>query len=51
MKPKKNPHAQALGRLGGLAKSAKKAKSSRANGIISGYSRKQAKKSDTELAS
>ena len=30
--PNKNPHAQALGKLGGLVKSEKKKESSRANG-------------------
>ena len=33
----KNPHAQALGRLGGRAKSEKKAASSRANGRKGGW--------------
>jgi hypothetical protein len=34
--PKKNPHAKALGRLGGLAKSAKKAAAVRLNGAKGG---------------
>jgi hypothetical protein len=33
-KSKKNPHAVALGRLGGLAKSQKKAEIARKNGIF-----------------
>jgi hypothetical protein len=35
-KPRKNPHAVALGRLGGLAKSAAKAAAVRDNGKLGG---------------
>ena len=37
---KKNPHAVALGRQGGLAKSERKARAARRNAIISVYKRK-----------
>ena len=40
---KKNVHAVALGRKGGSVKSAKKAISSRLNGLISGLKRRQQK--------
>ncbi len=38
--PKKNPHAVALGRQGGLKKSAKKAVSSRRNGLVGAIRKK-----------
>lgn len=38
---KKNPHAVALGRLGGQAKSAKKAKTSAVNGKKGGRPKKE----------
>jgi hypothetical protein len=41
MTRKKNPHAVALGRLGGKAKSAKKAKTSAANGKNGGRPKKE----------
>ena len=47
MSKKKNIHAVALGRLGGSKTSAKKAASSRLNGLISGLKRRQQKKLDT----
>jgi len=37
----KNPHAVALGRLGGKAKSEKKTKAARRNAAVSAYLRKQ----------
>ena len=37
---KKNPHAVALGRQGGLKKSAKKAASSRRNGLVGAIRKK-----------
>ena len=40
MTREKNPHAVALGRLGGKAKSAKKAKTSAANGEKGGRPKK-----------
>jgi hypothetical protein len=33
----KNPHAQALGRLGGLVKNPKRAAASRRNGLLGGH--------------
>jgi hypothetical protein len=39
MQKRKNPHAVAMGRIGGSAKSEKKAKSSRRNGLISAIKR------------
>lgn len=39
--PKKNPHAQALGKLGGKASSAAKAAAARANGAKGGRPKKR----------
>ena len=41
MTEKKNKHAVALGRLGGLAKAGKKAQASRANGKLGGRPKKK----------
>lgn len=46
----KNPHAQALGRLGGRAKSAAKTKAARANAAVSAWIRKQRKKANESAA-
>ena len=40
-KKAKNPHAVALGRMGGLVKSTKKAKAVRENGKLGGRPKKQ----------
>jgi hypothetical protein len=42
----KNPHAVALGRLGGQAKSQKKTEAVRKNGVIGAYVKKQKKALD-----
>ena len=43
MAKKKNPHAVALGRMGGLVKSKAKKKSSAKNGKLGGRPKKQAR--------